>query len=113
MPPSCRPLTPDPRLTTQETSLGYFPFSAAQLFSSRPLAECRRVRQGERYPGVFRSGGACSRGGPRRGLRGTARPAAGLNKYAAEQTCRQLGPILPLLFVLWLREGNEEKAEGL
>lgn len=41
-------------------------------------------------------------------------PAAGLNKYAAEQTCRQLGPRYgPPLFVLWLCEGTEEKAVRL
>lgn len=57
IPPPCRPLTPDPGLTTWETSLGYFPLSAALLFSSRPLVECRRVRQGERYPGALWEGG--------------------------------------------------------
>lgn len=56
IPPQWRPLTPDPRLTTRETSLGYFPFSAARLFSSRPLAECCRLRRGERYPGIFQRG---------------------------------------------------------
>lgn len=30
--------------------------------------------------------------GPRRGLCRAAGAAAGLNKYATEQTCRQLGP---------------------